>query len=371
MKLSRESRLLFQSELANKEFISKEFENESNSKKFYFKTRFNYCLIVVTCLLFVFYGCLPEANSQSEVDFRLLLGDYTYNWGLPFRSYLWLITFDVHLVGVATGFLFLFSTDRNDWIEVLDVLNGKVEAANVGLFANAASKSRKRLLKWTHFAFSLSKWIIRFYFLAIIGHVLVLPFLMAFDYNLTVLFNELPKKLTFLVSLMPLQLYHIYVLSRLFPLFVAPFCYFYITTLIINQSTTKFNLICKTILKNHVFLESNKSDRIVAFLVDLHDKVYCRLQRYNRFWSRFYFIFNVGIIVYNLPVTYLFLLGEIDLAARVIAAYMSIVSLSIIMLMGLKTAKLSTEFHRSYPLLNSIYGGYNSRDKQVKLKVLK
>lgn len=359
---------LFGAKLANKEIIAKKFENES-SKRFYFNTCVNYLLFVYNFVRYAFYVWLPKASSAEEVASRQQLGDPTYNWGLSLRSYVCLLIFDIHLVGIATGYLFLFSRVRNDWIEVLDVLSGTVEAAAVGLFANAAGKSRKRLLKSTRFAFALSKWLLRLYLLAIIAHFFVLPFLMAFDYSLKkLLVEEFPKKIPFLFSIIPWQLWDTFVLFRLFPFLLASFCYFYITSLLIHQSTAKFNLICKVVLKNQLLLNKNKSDKIISYLVDSHNRNYRRLRKYNRFWSQFYSLFNVGLLVYNIPLTYLTLFEQVNIAVRILAVYGMTLSSAIIILMGYKTARLSTAFHRSYPLLNSIFSRCN-KNCQIKLKV--
>lgn len=66
--------------------------------------------------------------------------------------------------------------------------------------------------------------------------------------------------------------------------------------------------------------------------------------------------------------TYLTMFGDVHITVRILTAFATVVSTSIILLLGATTARVSTAFHRNYPLLNSIYCLYNGND-QIKLKV--
>lgn len=143
------ARLLFQAKLANKELITKELKRESISKKIYIRNCLNYLMLVVNLARLVFYGFVQNATSKTEIVKRLLLGDYTYNWGRSLRKYLWAMSVDVFVLFNIVGYLFLFGENRHDWLKILEVLKRQpIEGNPVG------KKGRKQFLKWSQFTFT-------------------------------------------------------------------------------------------------------------------------------------------------------------------------------------------------------------------------
>lgn len=207
------SRLLFRSFLANKEPIFAKFENDSKSKKFYFKTLFNYSLIVVTFVRYVLYGWFPNAVNQTEIVSRQLLGDCTYNWGQPLRKYLWFILCDCFLAAVVFGFLFLFGKNRNNWLEIIDVLVG--ESQRTKSQNTKSQKTRNQLLKSAILIFRLTESALRLAFVGAIVHFFVLPLFGIFEYQLPNLVVFV-KRIPLLLLLMPFQLLDAFVIFEFF-----------------------------------------------------------------------------------------------------------------------------------------------------------
>lgn len=265
MEPSNPYRLLFQAKLSNKEVVFKKLPNEQLAQQFIFKTRLNLLLIIVSLLLMAFYRLLPIAGLKEEIVSRQQLGDFTYNWGLPLRNYIWQMTVDVFVMGVVFGYLFLFGKNRHDWLEIMNLFEDKIVRFKVGI------EAKNQLWKKAAFAFQVSDWILRFFLISIVTHVFGFATIMIIDYKIPEL-SVFVKRMPLLLTLVPFQFYNTYALFRLSHFLVAPFCYFFITTQFIDHSFSKLNLFSKVILRNKHFLKNSKSDKIIAYLVAFHTK---------------------------------------------------------------------------------------------------